>query len=388
MSYHSSNHPPRRHSSISHGIKKAYIDPSKFINSAAASKAEVYIAQHNFEDFNINPLLKTNLRAKGYLQPSPIQDQAIIPALEGRDIIGVADTGTGKTAAFALPLLHKVMLSNSRALIIAPTRELAQQINADIISLAHGSNLRSAVLIGGAGIGQQLRDLRNSPQVVVGTPGRIQDHMDRRSIKLSTFSIVVLDEVDRMLDMGFLASVRNILQQLNPVRQSFFFSATLDTRVKSLIETFSKDPLSILVKTSDSSANINQNVVKFTHSSEKITKLHDLLISKEVSKVIIFDDTQRGVERLSNELIARGFRADSIHGGKSQGQRQRSLSKFKHDEVRILVATDVAARGIDVPDVTHVINYSQPNNYSDYIHRIGRAGRAGKVGYALTFING
>ena len=236
-------------------------------------------------------------------------------------------------------------------------------------------------------MGQQLRDLRQSPQIVVGTPGRIKDHLTRRTIKLNSFNIVVLDEVDRMLDMGFLGSVKEILEQLSPTRQSYFFSATLDTRVKTLIETFAKDPLTISVKTSDRSANIHQNIVRISHPSEKLSKLHDLLISGDINKAIIFDDTQRSVERLSNELVARGFRADSIHGGKSQGQRQRSLAKFKQDEVKILVATDVAARGIDVPDVTHVINYSQPNTYSDYIHRIGRAGRAGKVGYALTFIS-
>ena len=389
MSYHSSNTKrySGRKSSAPRGIKKDYIDPNKFINQARPAEEEVYDAVNKFENFNINPLLKTNLRNKGYVTPTPIQDQTILPALAGRDIIGLADTGTGKTAAFAIPLLNKVMLSNARALVIAPTRELAQQIDADFGSIAKGSNLRSAVLIGGASMGQQLRDLRQSPQIVVGTPGRIKDHLTRRTIKLTGFNMVVLDEVDRMLDMGFLGSVKEILEQLNPNRQSFFFSATLDTRVKTLIETFAKDPLTISVKTGDRSANIHQNIVRISNPGEKMNKLHDLLTSGDVNKAIIFDDTQRSVERLSNELVARGFRADSIHGGKSQGQRQRSLAKFKQDEVKILVATDVAARGIDVPDVTHVINYSQPNTYSDYIHRIGRAGRAGKVGYALTFVS-
>ena len=368
-------------------MKKDYIDPNKFINQARPAEEEIYVAENKFEQFNVHPLLKANLLHKGYITPTPIQDKTILPALAGRDVIGLADTGTGKTAAFAIPLLNRVMSSNARALVIAPTRELAQQIDADFGSIAKGSNLRSAVLIGGASMGQQLRDLRQSPQIVVGTPGRIKDHLTRRTIKLNSFNIVVLDEVDRMLDMGFLGSVKEILEQLSPTRQSYFFSATLDTRVKTLIETFAKDPLTISVKTSDRSANIHQNIVRISHPSEKLSKLHDLLISGDINKAIIFDDTQRSVERLSNELVARGFRADSIHGGKSQGQRQRSLAKFKQDEVQILVATDVAARGIDVPDVTHVINYSQPNTYSDYIHRIGRAGRAGKVGSALTFIS-
>ena len=386
MSYQSKKRFSGSRDTSRRGPKKDYIDPSKFIKSATAATDEAYVAEHTFEEFEINPLLKANLRSKGFVIPTPIQDKAILPALAGRDIIGIADTGTGKTAAFAIPLLHKVMLSNTRALVIVPTRELAQQIDADFRSIAQGSNLYGAILIGGASIGAQLRDLRATPQIVVGTPGRINDHVERGSLKLAGFNFVVLDEVDRMLDMGFVHSVKSILGQLHPTRQSFFFSATLDSRVKTLIETFSVDPITISVKTGDTGANIHQNVVRVSSASEKIDKLHDLLISGQIQKAIIFDDTQRSVERLSNELVSRGFSADAIHGGKSQGQRQRSLNKFKQDEVNILVATDVAARGIDVANVTHVINYSEPNSYQDYIHRIGRAGRAGKVGYALTFI--
>jgi superfamily II DNA/RNA helicase len=349
-------------------------------------EAEAYMAQYAFSDFEINPLLKANLSAKGYVTPSVIQDKTIPHGLAGRDIIGIADTGTGKTAAFAVPVLQAAMLRDARALIIAPTRELAQQIDVEFQSIARGSNLRGAVLIGGAGMGQQLRELRAHPNVVIGTPGRIKDHLERGTLRLDQTNLVVLDEVDRMLDMGFVNDVRHILGQLNPVRQSFFFSATLDAKVNALNETFSSDPITISVKTGDTGENIHQDVVRVGHG-DKIDKLHDLLIGGDIKKAIIFDDTQRSVERLSNELVARGFKADAIHGGKSQGQRQRSLHKFKQNEVNILVATDVAARGIDVADITHVINYSTPNSYSDYVHRIGRAGRAGKVGYALTFID-
>ena len=235
-------------------------------------------------------------------------------------------------------------------------------------------------------MGPQLRDLRANPQIVIGTPGRIKDHLERGSLRLGGFKYAVLDEVDRMLDMGFINDVRRILSELSPERQNFFFSATLDAKVNTLIETFSHDPITISIKTGDTGENIHQDVVRVSHDSEKLTKLHDLLINGELRKVIIFDDTQRSVERLSNELVNRGFSADAIHGGKTQGARQRSLKKFKDNQVKILVATDVAARGIDVADVTHVINYSAPNSYADYVHRIGRAGRAGKVGYALTFV--
>jgi ATP-dependent RNA helicase RhlE len=369
------------------GPKKDYIDPSKFIKVARPVEAEAYTPVHAFEDFEVNPLIKANLTAKGFVMPTPIQDKTIPLALDGRDIIGIADTGTGKTAAFGIPILHKMMLTTAKALVIAPTRELAQQIDAEFRTIAKGSNLRGAVLIGGAGMGPQLRDLRGNPEIVIGTPGRIKDHLERGSLRLNSFSMVVLDEVDRMLDMGFINDVTTILSHLNAERQSFFFSATLDTKVRTLIETFSNDPITISIKTGDTGENIHQNIIRVNGKDEKIDKLHDLLISGELRKVIIFDDTQRSVERLSNELVSRGFSADAIHGGKSQGQRQRSLEKFKKNEVKILVATDVAARGIDVADITHVINYSTPNSYADYVHRIGRAGRAGKVGHALTFIS-
>lgn len=369
------------------GPKKDYIDPSRFVKVARLSEDVVYTPQNSFDDFDVIPLLKENIAAKGFLTPSPIQDKAIPHGLAGRDIIGIADTGTGKTAAFGIPILQKVMLSDGKVLIVAPTRELAQQIDLEFRSIAKGSNLRGAVLIGGTAMGQQLRDLRSNPQIIIGTPGRIKDHLERGSLTLRDCNFVVLDEVDRMLDMGFINDVTEILSALAPVRQSFFFSATLDGRVQKLIETFSADPITISVKTGETGENIHQDVVRVARDSEKLEKLHDLLIAGNIDKAIIFDDTQRSVERLSNELAARGFSADAIHGGKTQGQRQRSLDKFKRSEVKILVATDVAARGIDVKDITHVINYSAPATYSDYVHRIGRAGRAGNVGYALTFVS-
>lgn len=365
-----------------------YIDPSRFVRIATHAEAQNYITTNQFSDFDVNPILKANLTAKGYVTPSPIQDQTIPHALEGKDIIGIANTGTGKTAAFAIPLLHRLMEDkSSNALIIAPTRELAEQIQEECRSIAKGSGLFGALLIGGSSMGAQLRDLKDRPRVVVGTPGRIKDHIERGTLKLANFNTVVLDEVDRMLDMGFVNDVRFILGQLSTARQSLFFSATLDERVKSLIQTFAKEPVLISLKTSDASEHVNQDVVRYTSTSDKMDKLHDILLQGDVEKIIVFDETQRKVERLSQDLIQRGFSADAIHGGKSQGQRQRALSRFKKSEVTILVATDVAARGIDVVDITHVINFSMPQSYEDYVHRIGRAGRAGRVGHALTFIS-
>ena len=378
---------PNRSSAQGRGRKGDYIDPSRFIKVASSTQTEKYVAQNSFADFNLAPILKANLAAKGYTTPSPIQDQTIPAALDGRDVIGIASTGTGKTAAFALPLLNRLAdEQNSRALIIAPTRELAQQIEVECRTLGRGTGLTGALLIGGSSMGIQLRDLRGNPRIVIGTPGRIKDHLLRGTLKLERFIIAVLDEVDRMLDMGFVNDVTTILKATNPVRQSFFFSATMDAKVRVLIDTFTNDPFTVSLKASSASENVHQNIVQYNTKNDKLDKLHNLLIQGDVTKAIIFDETQRDVERLHKELELRGFSTDSMHGGKTQGQRQRALAKFKQNEINVLVATDVAARGIDVTDISHVVNFSVPKTYDDYIHRIGRAGRAGKIGHALTFV--
>lgn len=369
-------------------FSKQYIDPSRFIKAAqATAEAVEYVPLHAFADFELHPLLKKNIAEKGYVIPSPIQDQTIPQGLAGHDIIGIANTGTGKTAAFALPTLHRLLEEPfARALIIAPTRELAQQIEEECRSIAKGSGLFRAVLIGGSSMGEQLRDLKTIPSIVIGTPGRIKDHLERGSLDLSSFNIVTLDEVDRMLDMGFITDIRFILDSLAAERQSFFFSATMDPKIRELINTFLKDPIFVSVKSGETSDSVDQNIVRYSATTEKIEKLHEILIQEHVAKTIVFDETQRSVERLSKELQTRGFKVDSIHGGKTQGQRQRALKQFKESKLSVLVATDVAARGIDISDVTHVINYTTPQTYEDYVHRIGRAGRAGRTGYALTFI--
>lgn len=364
-----------------------YIDPAKFVREAKPVEVEEYTPTHMFADFKVDQILKDNLAAKGYKVPSPIQDQTIPLGLEGKDVIGIANTGTGKTAAFSLPVIDRLLHDpHAKAIILAPTRELAQQIEDEMRSIGKGSGIFGTLLIGGTPMGPQLRDLRNKPRIIIGTPGRIKDHLERGSLVLERFNLVVLDEVDRMLDMGFLPDMQFILDNVAEDKQSFFFSATMDRTVDGLIQKFANDPVTISVKTGDTSANVHQNVVHYQSKQDKIEKLHDSLINDNVRKVIIFEETQRDVERLNDELASRGFATDAIHGGKSQGQRQRALRKFKATEVDILVATDVAARGIDVSDITHVINYGLPQTYEDYTHRIGRAGRAGRVGYALTFI--
>lgn len=371
------------------GGNKQFIHPSKFIQAAQPIQDVVaYESKHTFADFDLHPTLTANLISKGYETPSPIQDQSIPHGLAGDDVIGIANTGTGKTAAFALPILDRLMREpTSRALIIAPTRELAQQIEVECRAYARDSGLFGAVLIGGSSMTAQLRDLRQNPNLVIGTPGRIKDHTERNTLNLSKFNIVVLDEVDRMVDMGFIKDIRHLLGLVAQERQSYFYSATIDSSIDSLIHSFLKNPVTISVKTGATASNIDQNIITYQGIPDKIEKLHDLLIHADTAKTLVFDETQRGVERLSKELEARGLSVDAIHGGKTQGHRQRALNRFRNNEIKILVATDVAARGIDVSDITHVVNYSQPGTYEDYVHRIGRAGRAGRVGYALTFVN-
>ncbi len=383
--FHSNN---GRSTNVRRKNQKQYIHPSKFVSPAVEQAETHYTAEHTFADFALHPLLHRNIEALGFTTPTQIQDEATQPILDGRDVIGIANTGTGKTAAFSLPILTKLISdSSARALVIAPTRELAQQIEAACRDFAKHSGLRGAVLIGGSPMGAQIRDLKANPSMVIGTPGRIKDHVERRTLDLGRFNIVVLDEVDRMLDMGFIGDIRSLLGELATKRQSLFFSATIDPKINQLIREFSEDPVSISVRTSAASKNVEQDIVAYETTQDKLHQLHDLLTKDEVSKVLLFDDTQRSVERLSKELIDRGFKADAIHGGKSQGQRQRALRRFRDSEVKVLVATDVAARGIDVADVSHVINYSQPQSYDDYVHRIGRAGRAGRSGYAYTFVS-
>lgn len=366
-----------------------YIDPKRFVRKAVTPVVEEapYEPTHQFIDFEVEQFIKDNLTAKGYKLPTPIQDQAIPLGLQGKDVIGIANTGTGKTAAFGIPLVHRLVNDRKgRALVIAPTRELAMQIKDELRTISTGSKLYDTLLIGGAPMNPQLRDLKKRPHIVIGTPGRIKDHIQQKTLDLSNFNFIVLDEVDRMLDMGFLPDVRFILSHLHAQRQSFFFSATMDDRVRGLIDTFSENPVTVSVKTGDTSAQVEQDVVFYRDAHERMEKLRDLLNKPESVKVIIFHATQRNADRLHKKLVEEGFNADAIHGGKTQGQRKRALDRFKTDGSNILVATDVAARGIDVTGITHVINFAQPNTYEDYVHRIGRAGRAGRTGYAFTFV--
>ena len=367
------------------------IDVSRYVNKnvIATIEAPAYVPTHTFADFKVLPGLKRNIIAKGYKIPTPIQDQTIPLILEGKDIVGIANTGTGKTAAFLIPLINKVLMGKrEQVLIVAPTRELALQINDELAGFAKDLRMHSVTCVGGMPIGRQLSGLRYHNEFIIGTPGRIKDLIERKALDLSGFKTVVLDEADRMLDMGFINDMKLLMSKMSKEnRQTLFFSATLSPEIDRLIKDFLKDPVRVSVKTQDTAANVEQDIVRVKEGGTKIDTLHDLLKGEGFGKVLVFGQTKHGVEKLSDVLMKRGFKAVSIHGNKNQSQRQRALDDFKSNRVTIMVATDVAARGLDINDITHVINYELPTTHEDYIHRIGRTGRGNKKGKAFTFVD-
>lgn len=368
--------------------KQQSIQADRYVNVAAPQKqpSENQI-QHRFTDFGFAASILNNITARGYTAPTPIQDRAIGPALSGKDVVGIANTGTGKTAAFLLPLIQAYLTNKqTRALIMCPTRELAVQITDELKAFTRQTDIRQAVCIGGASMYNQIADLRRQPTFVIGTPGRLKDLIARRALYTGQFTHVVLDEVDRMVDIGFLKDIRYLLSLLPRNRQSLFFSATITPDVAGIMQQFLTNPVTISVKTHDTAQTVDQDVVKVADPSKKFDALLDLLCQAEFQKVLIFGRTKWGVEKLAKNLDSRGFRTAAIHGNKSQNQRQTALDRFKKDYLQILVATDIAARGLDIPDVSHVINYDEPATYEDYVHRIGRTGRAEKRGKALTFV--
>lgn len=364
------------------------IDPSLLIRKAAQQfTQEEPEIKHQFSDFLISSELKRNIQDKGYDIPTPIQDQVIPVLLQGKDIVGIANTGTGKTAAFIVPLLNKIIYNRSqKVLIVAPTRELAVQIQDEFRIFARGLSIFSVLCIGGVSMFRQKQDLRRNPNVVIGTPGRIKDLKNQGNLNIASFNNIVLDEVDRMLDMGFINDVKFIISHLPRERQSLFFSATLSPSIKNIIDTFARNPAVISVKSQETALNVDQDIIK-TYGKNKVDVLCDLLKQEGFEKVIIFGRTKWGIEKLHKELNYRGFETVALHGNKNQNQRQHALDKFKDNKAAILLATDIASRGIDIDDVTHVINYDLPETYEDYIHRIGRTGRINKKGIALSFVS-
>ena len=363
------------------------IDVSRFINRAQTVVEEVYTPNHTFNDFNLEAQLKENIAKRGYVVPSPIQDQAIPHAIDGRDIIGLANTGTGKTAAFLIPTINKILLDKKhKAIIITPTRELALQIQKECMELTRGLGIWGVTCVGGAPIRTQIMGLERRHHIVIGTPGRLKDLLDRKKLNISDVGTVVLDEADRMLDMGFIDDVKYFLNFIPKERQMLLFSATMAPAIESLIHTFLKTPVKISVKSRDTSKNVDQDVVRVADKAKKLDILAGLLQTPEFSRVLIFVETKRSVDTLHRELKSKGFSVESIHGDKRHNERQRALAGFSTGRTQILIATDVAARGLDISGVTHVINYEIPSSYDTYVHRIGRTGRGDNKGVALTFV--
>lgn len=367
--------------------KMPTFDPTRFINTNPVEvQEEVYVPKNTFKTFGLNAKLANTVESLGITTPSPIQDEVIPEIMAGHDVVGLAETGTGKTAAFLLPLIEKTLKDQSRqTLIITPTRELAIQIETELKKLARGFRLFSVTCVGGVNIRPQIKALHRPNHFVIGTPGRILDLINRKDFKTRDITTVILDEADRMLDMGFIGDIKKIIAATPDSRETHFFSATMNDKAKSLVSEFLREPVFISVKKKDITDSIAQDVVHFKEET-KFDILMEMLQKPEFRRIIIFGAMKHSVKKLAEQLEKNGIKAESLHGNKSHSQRQRSLGKFKSGNARVLVATDVAARGIHVDNVTHVINYDLPNTFEDYVHRIGRTGRAKEKGMALTFV--
>ena len=338
----------------------------------------------------IDPRCLRILDAQEITAPTPVQAQAIPAAIEGRDVLAVAQTGTGKTLAFGLPAIMALAdapRGRTQMLVLAPTRELAQQVHKVIEQLAKPFKLRTACVFGGVGMQPQTDALRRGAEIVIATPGRLIDHLERKNAKLGDVSVLVLDEADRMLDMGFLPPIRQILKGLPKVRQTMFFSATFPKEIQRLVAEFQNDPVRISISPTTKAADSVRQGVYTVDANQKMGLLSDVLRKPGVDSAIVFIRTKHGTERVAKTLQKQGFNAQAIHGGRSQQQRDKALLRFRQGQCNVLVATDVAARGIDVQGVTHVVNFDVPKTFDDYVHRIGRTGRANAAGDAITFIS-
>ena len=341
-----------------------------------------------FEPFKFHPSIAAGIKALGYTTPTPIQYEAIPPVLQGRDVMGLAQTGTGKTAAFVLPILERLLQGprgRVRALIIAPTRELAEQTHVAIVALGRDTKLRSATIYGGVGVNPQIQKLRAGVEIVVACPGRLLDHLNQKTIDLSHVEVLVLDEADRMFDMGFLPDIRRIIKQVPAKRQTLLFSATMPDDIRKLVREVQHDPVTVQIGHA-APANTVSHALYPVEQHLKTALLMELLKHTDTESILIFTRTKHRAKRIGQQLEKAGYKAASLQGNLSQNKRQAALDGFRDGSYQILVATDIAARGIDVSSISHVINYDIPDTADAYTHRIGRTGRAAKTGDAFTFI--
>ncbi|HZX25589.1 MAG TPA: DEAD/DEAH box helicase [Telluria sp.] len=361
-------------------------------NTGACAPADV-----RFADFGLAPAIQRALDDQGYEVPTPIQAKAIPIVLQGRDVMGAAQTGTGKTASFSLPIIQMLLAHANpsmsparhpvRALVLTPTRELAVQVAENVAAYSRHTPLRSTVVFGGMDMKPQTEALRRGVEIVIATPGRLLDHVEQKNVSLGQVQILVLDEADRMLDMGFLPDLQRIINMLPKQRQSLMFSATFSPEIKKLANSFLKEPLLIEVARSNATADrVTQIVYKLAEEDKRNAVAH-LIRGRDLKQVLVFSNTKIGASRLARSLQADGIKAQAIHGDKTQQERMAALDAFKKGEIDVLVATDVAARGLDISDLPCVINYDLPYNAEDYVHRIGRTGRAGASGDALSLFS-
>jgi ATP-dependent RNA helicase RhlE len=372
------------------GTNGVRIHPDLFVKKAINPEENNYIAERTIHQMPVHERLKGILNQKGFVYPTEIQDKTLEKLIEGNDLLGIAQTGTGKTGAYLIPLIHQMMSNRHslKVLVIVPTRELAVQVEHEFTTMTRGFGFSSSCFIGGTSINNDLHKLRRENHLVVGTPGRLLDLENRRVLNLKSFTVLVLDEFDRMLDMGFIDDIKQMVHAMQNRKQTLMFSATLDESQRSLINTFLNDPVEIKVSSGQSACdNIEQDVIYVDKDGNKFQVLLNMLEKDDFEKVLVFAETKRSVDHLYVKLKKSGIMVDQIHGDKSQRYRQHALDQFKFGRIQVLVATDVAARGLDVTDITHVINFHPPKNFDSYIHRIGRTGRAGKVGKAFTFID-
>jgi ATP-dependent RNA helicase RhlE len=348
-----------------------------------------YEVTKKFHDFALDDFVIKNIDKKGYEKPTEIQEKTLQSIMDGKDMLGLANTGSGKTAAFLIPIIHRMLSGvKSRLLVMTPTRELADQIQTEFKWIAAGTFLRSVVVVGGANARNQIMDIKRGVHCIVATPGRLKDLYDRGVIDFSDYGHVVLDEFDRMLDMGFINDIKEIMAMLPAEKQTVLFSATMSRDIERHVHSFLKEPVQVTIKSEPVGSRVAQEVVFYTTGVDKKQKLHDLLQKDKEGKYLIFTRTKREADRVSDDLSDLGAPVDALHGDKSQNLRQRITNNFRTNKIKILIATDVAARGLDIPDVTHVINFDEPATREDYVHRIGRTARAGKQGTAYTFVKG
>ncbi len=377
----------------SHTAKKksvSTVNPELFTKKAIPMEASVYKPVRTIMDLPVDPFIKGNLTRKGYKNPTEIQEHAIQPILDGRDVLGIAQTGTGKTGAFLIPIIHNLLKSSPafQVLIVVPTRELAVQVEEEFKSMAKGTGLSSLCFIGGTSVRRDLSLLRSKTHIIIGTPGRLVDLSQQQALPLNRFTTLVLDEFDRLLDMGFSKDIQYIVKAMTQRKQTVLFSATEEQNQKHIISSLLHDPIAVRVSSGKTTGDhIDQESISVKPGEKKIDILVKMVRDKSFHKVIVFAETKRGVSAVRKNLHNAGIRVDEIHGNKSQSYRLKALDSFRSGRIQVLVATDVAARGLDISAVTHVINFQPPKDIDSYIHRIGRTGRAGMTGKAYTFVN-